>query len=353
MKTDNFALKFCADFLQCDQSLRFVLGRNLYSKAIISALPISAIIDDYTSESDFHGVPIIRSGDIPKNALVLNASGGKTLSSKRRLDSIGVENLDYFAFLKYSGISLPDIVFNEGFAADFNANRTKYQWVSGLLKDDLSREVFSKLVSFRASLDISELDGFSDNEDQQYFEDFLALGCVSESFVDVGCFDGRDTRQFISRVESYREVNAFEPDPENYSKCVRALSPLPRVSVHQIALGQSGGISRLKVNGSGSRVDAAGSVKTSVARFDDLKISEPTFIKIDIEGAEQAALWGSRESICRWAPRLAVAVYHKVGDFYRIPEMVLSIQPEYDIRLRHYTETLYETVMFFTPRWSR
>ena len=58
-------------------------------------------------------------------------------------------------------------------------------------------------------------------------------------------------------------------------------------------------------------------------------------LKMDIEGAECQALEGARQTIAQCHPRLAICVYHNVGDFYRIPRLVLSIRSDYDIYLRH------------------
>ena len=102
--------------------------------------------------------------------------------------------------------------------------------------------------------------------------------------------------------------------------------------------------------GSGSKINPDGAVEIQVDLLDNMEIHEPTFIKMDIEGAEIQAIQGARETIARAHPRLAICVYHNVGDFYRIPQMVLGIREDYDIYLRHYTETIYETVMFFIPR---
>jgi hypothetical protein len=75
-----------------------------------------------------------------------------------------------------------------------------------------------------------------------------------------------------------------------------------------------------------------------------------TFIKMDIEGSECNALAGAHETICRCHPRLAVAVYHHAGDLWRIPQLVLATRDDYSLYLRHYTEGVVETVMFFIPQ---
>ena len=65
--------------------------------------------------------------------------------------------------------------------------------------------------------------------------------------------------------------------------------------------------------------------------------------------AADEALQGAQGHIKNGHPILAIAVYHTVSDFWRIPEYVLSLRPDYRIFLRHYTEGWSETVMYFIP----
>ncbi len=71
---------------------------------------------------------------------------------------------------------------------------------------------------------------------------------------------------------------------------------------------------------------------------------------MDIEGEEIAALEGARSAIVEHHPRLAISAYHRYDDLWKIPERILSYRSDYDVCLRHYTEGITETVMFFLPR---
>ena len=87
-----------------------------------------------------------------------------------------------------------------------------------------------------------------------------------------------------------------------------------------------------------------------IEKLDSFQIDDLTFLKMDIEGAELGALDGARDTIARCKPRLAICVYHNPSDMWQIPQKILSIHRGYDLYLRHYTEGVTETVMFFIPK---
>ncbi len=61
----------------------------------------------------------------------------------------------------------------------------------------------------------------------------------------------------------------------------------------------------------------------------ELGLDRVDFIKMDIEGAEQRALQGGRETIAKYHPRLAMASYHVPDDPVKIPKIVRAIWPGY------------------------
>jgi hypothetical protein len=86
-----------------------------------------------------------------------------------------------------------------------------------------------------------------------------------------------------------------------------------------------------------------------VRALDDCSLNNVSFMKMDIEGAELAALRGARKTIAKWKPRIAVCVYHQPDDFWTLPEETFSVHDDYQLYLRHYTEGVVESVMFFVP----
>jgi FkbM family methyltransferase len=348
------AKRFCAVFCNGDRSFkRYLFGRNVYAAGLIDQIPIDGVVDDFCQDKAYHGLPIIRSADLPEGAMVLVLSGGRPLTVQDKLAALPVQALDYFAFSRWSGLSLKSVVFNERFSEDFEAHRDRYEWVLGRLKDNESRQVFRKLVSFRMKGDIELLRGFTHREHLQYFEDFMGLNTEGEVFYDVGGFDGFTTQAFIKHCPEFAAAHVFEPEPQNFVTCTQALGSVSRVSLHPFGLSSDSRRLSIIPAGSGSVISRDGGIGIEVRRLDDLGLPLPTLLKMDIEGAELPALHGARATIERAHPILALAVYHYAdgqAPFWQIPEKVLGIRDDYDVYVRHYTESIYETVMFFVPR---
>ena len=74
-------------------------------------------------------------------------------------------------------------------------------------------------------------------------------------------------------------------------------------------------------------------IQVRTATIDDLvndfRLPRVDFIKMDIEGAEIAALRGAAMTLKRWKPRLAISAYHQIDDFYEIPRLIYSLNPDY------------------------
>jgi hypothetical protein len=71
---------------------------------------------------------------------------------------------------------------------------------------------------------------------------------------------------------------------------------------------------------------------------------------MNIEGAEIDALCGARSTIKRWMPKLAISVYHRPSDLWRIPRLVRELGPHYDLFLRQHDGGVIETVLYAIAR---
>ncbi|HYI38647.1 MAG TPA: FkbM family methyltransferase [Thermoleophilaceae bacterium] len=73
------------------------------------------------------------------------------------------------------------------------------------------------------------------------------------------------------------------------------------------------------------------------------------FIKLDVEGAEMAALRGAEQTIRAHRPTLALSIYHSIGDFVDIPAWVDGLGLGYRLYLDHRWPGPAETILFAQP----
>lgn len=347
--SNEAAKLFCDEFLN-GSAPKYIFGRNDYAESIASRVNVDGFIDDFTDDNEYLGKPIIRTNNVPKNSLVVSVVMGRPFVAEQNLLNYGLRHLNYFSFERYSSIDIAPIKFWPQFKKDFHSNIKRYEWIYSLLSDDESKQVLIKIIKFRLFQNLEHMRGFSEAQYRQYFEDFLKLKHDGEIFVDVGCFDGYTSLEFIKRCPNYSAVHIFEPEPSNMAITKFRLSGHDKVLFYPFGLSDSAKTIRFFSQGSSSRIAENGDLEIKVARMDDLLDQPFTFLKMDIEGGEMAALAGAKMAIRNNHPRLAISVYHRFDDLWKIPELILSYSCEYNIFLRHYTEGVDETVMFFIPR---
>jgi len=328
----------------------YVFGCNVYTEAIVRQFSIVGIVVDNPTQESFFGIPVCTLQEVPKNAVVIVASGGSPFSAIDRVESYGLDTCHYFDLLRHFPNTLKPVVFNESFNEAFIRNSEKFEWLYGCLADEISKNTYQKIINFRRSINLEYLRGFKNLEKNQYFEDFFRFNSVGEVFVDIGCFDGYTSIQFIARCPNYRSVYAFEPDPTNFQICQNNLGPYSNIFLRQFGVGGTREALRFSSAGSASSLSLAGELTIQLERLDILVEEVPTFIKMDIEGGELSALRGAKKLITTHLPRLAICVYHRPDDFWAVPELILGWGCQYDLFLRHYTESIYETVMYFIPK---
>jgi FkbM family methyltransferase len=311
---------------------------------------VAGVIDDFYSPTRFHGVPVIRTSDTPKDAIAVATMLGRPKSARAQLLQNNIAGVDYFMFDRTAGLHLPHARFWTGFSRATEINRHKLARIRNKLADEKSCDIFDKIIQFRLTADINFLDNFYENQKNQYFEDFLKLSSSGESFADVGCFDGATSEAFSKVCPKFVAINIFEPDPTNYEVVKKRFNNDSRIRCHQFGLGETEGTVFFTSSGSTSAINPHGEIAARIRTLDSFDLDELTFLKMDIEGAEIPAIVGATESIQRHHPRLAIAVYHHSDDLWRIPELILQIRDDYDLHIRHYTEGVTETIMFFIPR---
>ena len=191
---------------------------------------------------------------------------------------------------------------------------------------------------------------------------FIRSVSGGESYIDAGAYDGAGVLSFLKFTGGeFLRVVAFEPDKHSAVKLRRNLYyklKAPECIIQEAAAWDSDGTVSFRGGaGRGSRtadstatsaLSAGGFVSSErparLNRAYDVKTKkidtvcekfgiEPTFIKIDTEGAEVRVLKGAANVIKKHRPRIAAAAYHRYDDILRIPETVRELS-RYKVYLR-------------------
>jgi len=215
------------------------------------------------------------------------------------------------------------------------------------LYDKLSQKVLISYLKGKVTESSEELHLL--NEDNiQYFPPFLCL-TSNEVFVDCGAFDGDTILSFNNAVGGqYKKIFALECDKINVTKLKEKLSSQTNVEIIEKACYSEKKTLSFFNNGTmESKIDNSGNITIETEKIDNIVSNfKTTYIKMDIEGAELEALKGAEYTIKKDKPKLAISIYHKKEDLLTIPQYILSLNDNYNLYLRHYGDTLYETVLY-------
>ena len=77
----------------------------------------------------------------------------------------------------------------------------------------------------------------------------------------------------------------------------------------------------------------------------------PTLVKMDIEGAEDAALLGMQKTITKYRPALAISAYHTAAHLWELPLLIEKIaESNYQYYLRTHAYNSFDTVLYAIPK---
>ena len=250
------------------------------------------------------------------------------------------------AFLPYYTLELPNKIFDQ--AEDIRK-------AFPLWSDDVSRIEYLAQLEWRTTLDRSVLPPHLPQQ-EIYFSDEIVSFNPDEVFVDCGAFDGDTIREFIKRRNaSFDRIIAIEPDPENFQTLNKYISSLPyelkdKILSMQYAAGSRREMIRFDATGTVGSSTGNGSLDIQGATLDELVMQySPTFVKMDIEGAEPEAIDGMRQIIERNSPVLAICLYHKQDHLWQIPLLIKSLNDQYTFHLRRYSDECWELVCIAVP----
>lgn len=273
---------------------------------------------------------------------------GSPLEVKSKLDSMGFQNFNYLAFYKYSSFDLSSPPFIDDFKDDYLKNKEQYKKTYELLADEKSKKVFEKVINFKISFDFDFMKGFTNDHENQYFDKELIPKIKNIKFVDGGAYVGDTIPNIIKYFPDYEKIYCIEPNELHLKIAKRDFANNKKIEFINCGLGN---IEQTTDEKKEFQNNCDHNYQTNnINKLDNLIKEKIDYIKLDIEGAEQEAIKGSKNTIKKYYPILAICIYHKAEDWYKVPQLVLEIEPNYDVYLRHYMEGIYETVMYFIPK---
>lgn len=161
--------------------------------------------------------------------------------------------------------------------------------------------------------------------------------------LDAGANIGVFTRKALWAGAS--KVVAIEPGPENLECLGRNFAAEiadGRVVLYPKGVWDKDDVLKLRVDPNDSardtfvrQIDGAQFIDVPLTTVDkltvELRLRKVDFIKMDIEGAEQKAIMGARNTIAKFRPRMALCIYHVKGDETAIPRLVRDAVSDYKV----------------------
>ena len=251
-------------------------------------------------------------------------------------------------FLPYFSLDVPDIMFSE---------RNKIQKALNLWADNYSKAEYIAQFQWRILRDFYAVwNKLPMNE--LYFPKYLWTSNDKEIFIDCGAFRGDTIKSFIiNNYSAFSKIIAIEPDPENYKNLNKYISKLPekinkKIFTYQTAVGKKSGKISFEICGTvASAINSGSDIKIKCSTLDYLcEGLEPTFVKMDIEGAELDVLQGAQKIISKARTIWAVCLYHRQTDLWRIPLYFNKLSDDYLFYLRRYAEESWELILYAVPK---
>ena len=235
-------------------------------------------------------------------------------------------------------------------------DRVQIESAYSLFHETKDRELFLQHLKAHLTMDFARLPE-PHEMNLQYLAHDIECHKDYSRLIDCGGYDGDTYRQLISQGHAIEHLAAFEPQVELYRKYASTIKD----STHTL---QSASLFPCGVHSetmqmrfancseatSTGKVDASGDDLIQCVKLDEaLHGFAPTFIKMDIEGAETAALNGAANMIEEHAPQLAICVYHSLSDLWEVPNIINGIRDDYRYHMRSYNYMGLETVLYAFP----
>lgn len=319
---------------------------------------VQAFFDNDVNKHDttLDGI-LVRAFDLsslPGNALIVLGSGRYSAVIQRDLEAKGWSN---FMTMQQFIVAMDAPYITE---SSFRNYRTKViderlAFISAFLclDDERSRQVFDGLMAMRLDLGHANAKIRSDFMDEYLEPEFIQAEDLRH-YVDAGAYNGDTLAKIESRFGPVESACLFEPELLAFRECQGKFEGRSEVVVLQAAMTEVACQLSAPESNSCDVLGVLSSEQSQTAPahvpgipLDEIMSGPVTLIKLDIEGAEQGALRGARQVIQRERPKLCVCAYHRSDDLWKLIDTVLSIRDDYKVGVRHYSDIVDDTTLYF------
>lgn len=221
-----------------------------------------------------------------------------------------------------------------------------------LLSDEQSKAVFKDILSFYYTGDLSFLWDIT-TEKEEAFHRIIKL-TQEETYLDLGAYKGDTIEEFLAYSGGgYKSIIAVEPDKKNFKKLEAYVNNKPNIELCHVGVwNETAQLPFAFSAGRNAAVDAHALETTPVTSVDDLVNGRGiTYLKMDVEGAEEKVIEGAIKTIQHFMPKLNIAAYHTFEDLFYLPLQIHRIQSNYQFYLRHHPYIpAWDTNLYCVPR---
>ncbi len=321
---------------------------------------ISYIVDSDENKwkSIYCGKEVFSPNKILNEALgsyVVLICGQYTGEIAQRLEEMGI--IEYYSEYWMNNLQLTTI-----FRYQNDIPGKEIENVCEILEDEQSKKILNTIVEKRAMGICDYTDIVTDDE---YFRDDIFEWKSGEIYIDAGAYDGDSIIQFVKKNPDFKKIYAFEADKKNYDNLKRSYiyqafkekinifnqgiwDKYEIVKFYENMGVSSSAVCEAKFDKNDGTIKNAKIKSVEFVSLDKAIIEPITFIKMDIEGSEMRALKGAKQIITTYKPKLAICIYHKLDDLWRIPQYIHSLVPEYKFYIRHHSILYSDTVLYAT-----
>ncbi len=231
--------------------------------------------------------------------------------------------------------------FTEKDLSEFDKINSSIIECAQLLEDEESYKIYKGFIASHAT---KQYDTFAvPTENTKYFDSDFDENRGFQRYIDCGAFDG-DTLRDLNRLKgSVEKAALFESDMNTFKELLKTIGADSLTYADEMSLYPCGVWSdtvKLRANngmGLNSHIsDVGDDIIQCVALDQVLKDFKPTFVKIDVEGAEFHALTGARNTITENKPDMVISLYHDLRDIWELPLFVNSWNLGYKFYVRAY-----------------